>query len=323
MAEPVRRPVWLDCDPGHDDAFALLLAGHHASLELLGVSTVAGNQTLDNVTRNALRVLHCGGLGAVRVAKGAAKPLLGPPKTCPEIHGESGLDGPEVPCATREPEAAAAITVMAEAIKGAAKQGERVVLVCTGALTNAALLLAVYPELVEVVEVVFMGGALGQGNTGPVQEFNIMIDPHAAQMVLQAGCPVTMVPLEVTHTVLVTPGVLDRVGTASPFRQLMSSLLTFFAESYSKVFGFRDPPLHDPVAVAYVVAPHLFQTRRLRVDVECASPLSFGQTVCDVWAQSGNAPNCTVATAVDVEGFWDLQHAAIAAADAASPMNSR
>ena len=194
---------------------------------------------------------------------------------------------------------------------------------CTGALTNAALLLSVYPELADVLRVVLMGGAMGAGNTGAVAEFNIQLDPEAASIVFNSGADVTMVPLEVTHTALVTPEVLARIrgDGASRFRRVVGELLTFFAASYERVFGFSSPPLHDPCAVAAAFAPQLFTLRRMRVDVETASPLSAGQTVCDIWGQSAAPPNVTVATAMDVPAFWALMHAALDAADAASPMN--
>ncbi len=152
---------------------------------------------------------------------------------------------------------------------------------------------------------------MGRGNTGPVAEFNIQIDPEAAAAVLGSGARVSMVPLDVTHTVLATERVLARLlaGDApSPFRRAVHGLLLFFAGTYRDVFGFTEgPPLHDPVAVALALAPGLFRTELLRVDVECASPLSYGQTVCDVWRQSGRAPNCAVATKVDVDAFFEAR----------------
>ncbi|GLC42326.1 hypothetical protein PLESTB_000659200 [Pleodorina starrii] len=413
-------PVWLDCDPGHDDATAILLAGHTPGLELLGVSTIGGNQTLAKVTKNALDVLDAVGLSHIDVVAGQPRPLMRPPLLCPEIHGDTGLDGPGggrlLPRSPRSPLPGKAITVISRAIEAAYEQlqrertgqqqqqqqrggeggggegswrssssssssspsGERVRLVCTGALTNAALLLTVYPELSEMVEVVIMGGCMGVGNTGPVVEFNIQTDPEAAKIVFESGVPLTMVPLEVTHTVLATPQVLAAIGgiggmgataataaaagavgiaaeaaaaagpasaalstaappppssspvapaagtaaaAASPFRHTIQQLLLFFAETYKRVFRFEHPPLHDPVAVAYVIRPDLFECRRMRVDVETCSSLSYGQTVCDVWGQSAAPPNVNVVLQVDVEGVWRLLLEAVARADAGSPLN--
>ncbi|PRW32902.1 N-D-ribosylpurine ribohydrolase [Chlorella sorokiniana] len=347
------RPVWLDCDPGHDDALALILAGHSPALDLLGVSTVAGNETVEKVTDNALRVLAAAGQPHIEVVAGAAKPLLrAAPLLCAEIHGETGLDGPlggpVLPPAPHGPLTGKAPMVMFERIaaahqrlkaaagaggansssggdgSGSGKEQPRVALIATAALTNVALLLALYPEVADMVEIVIMGGCLGVGNTGAVMEFNIQTDPEAARMVFESGIPLTMVPLEVTHTALATTSVLQRVRTHSPtpFLRLMVDLLMFFADTYRTVFKFEDPPLHDPCAVAYVIAPHLFKTELLRVDVETASSLSAGQTVVDIWHQSTQPKNCTVCMEMDVARFWDLQIEAIHAADRRSPLNS-
>ncbi|PSC68749.1 N-D-ribosylpurine ribohydrolase [Micractinium conductrix] len=329
---PARKLVWLDCDPGHDDAVALILAGCSPAIELLGVSTVAGNQTVEKVTDNALRVLAAAGLQHIDVVAGAARPLLRAASLlCPEIHGESGLDGPlGGPVLPAPPHAAVpgkAPIVMFERISAAYQRGggtQRVHLVAVAALTNVALLLALYPEVIEMVEITIMGGCLGVGNTGPVQEFNIQTDPEAARLVFESGAPLTMVPLEVTHTALVSTSVVQRVRThtPSPFLGLMVDMLTFFADTYSTVFAFADPPLHDPCAVAYVIAPELFKSKLLRVDVETASPFSTGQTVVDSWGQSGAPKNCTVCMEMDVPRFWDLVMAAMHAADRVSPLNS-
>ena len=247
-------PVWLDCDPGHDDALAIMLAAYTPGITLLGVSTVHGNQTLAKTTLNARRVLAMAGVTGLRVAPGAAKPLLRPPRACPEIHGDSGLDGPDLSSYDAVADASQqqpAIVQMHAALREA---GERATLVCTGALTNAALLLSVYPELAATVRVVFMGGAVRGGNTGAVAEFNIQLDPEAAAVVLDSGAHVTMVPLDVTHTALVTPDVLrciragpDGNASNSRFRRIVGELLTYFAASYRAVFAFDSPPLHDPV----------------------------------------------------------------------------
>lgn len=217
-----RVPVWLDCDPGHDDAFAIILLGHDPGAELLGISTSYGNQTVEKTTLNALRVCALAGL-SVRVVAGAAKPFLRPGRECPEIHGESGLDGPALPQPTQPALDGKAIQVMAEALLQASAAGRQPVLVCTGALTNAALLLSVYPELMQRIRLVLMGGALGAGNTGPCAEFNLQLDPEAAAMVFQSGVDLTMIPLEVTHTALATPLVLQSIDGLehSEFRRVI------------------------------------------------------------------------------------------------------
>uniref|UniRef100_A0A383V2J0 Inosine/uridine-preferring nucleoside hydrolase domain-containing protein n=1 Tax=Tetradesmus obliquus TaxID=3088 RepID=A0A383V2J0_TETOB len=329
------QAVWLDCDPGHDDAMAILLAGYSPALQLLGVSTVASNQVVEKTTRNALDMLDLIGLTHIGVVMGQAKPLLRPAALlCPEIHGETGLDGPQggpvLPHSGRQALPGKAAIVMFEAIQqhyGRQPQ-QRVQLVCTGALTNAALLLLLYPEVAGMIEITIMGGALGVGNTGPVQEFNIQVDPEAARVVFEAGVPLTMVPLEVTHTALATPEVLGRMfsrggaGSISPFKALVELLLTFFASTYKDVFGFHGgAPLHDPCAIAAVIAPSIFKFELMRVDIETVSPLAAGQTVCDIWHQSSAPKNCRVAREMDVDAFWELMLAAVDATDLAAPMN--
>ncbi|GBF87982.1 N-D-ribosylpurine ribohydrolase [Raphidocelis subcapitata] len=326
-----RIPVWLDCDPGHDDAFAIILAAYHPRLHLLGISTVAGNQSVEKVTRNALDVLHFAGVPGVGVVAGQAGPLMRAAAICPEIHGETGLDGPHggpaLPHSRRAPLPGKAPVVMAEAISaflGEHPDAGPVRLICTGALTNAALLLALYPELKGGLAITLMGGAIGVGNMGPVTEFNIQVDPEAAKMVFEAGVPLQMVPIEVTHTALATPEVLGRLLSShagiSKFKALVGQLLTFFAATYREVFKFEAAPLHDPCAVALVAAPSIFEVEEMRVDIETISPLSAGQTVCDVWHQTGRPKNCAVARAMDVDAFWDILIAALDRAEAASPL---
>lgn len=263
---------------------------------------------------------------------GQGKALMRPPLHCPQIHGESGLDGPYggpvLPPATHSALPGKAVIVMADAIRERFLQGDgnvKVQLVATGALTNIALLIILFPEIVDMIEIVLMGGALGVGNTGPVVEFNIQTDPEAAHVVFESGAPLTMVPLEVTHTALATPEVLARINNPPdhPFLELIIELLMFFAETYKRVFRFEHPPLHDPCAVAYVIAPELFKVEHVRVDVETCSPLSAGQTVVDVWGSSGKAPNANVCMEMEVDKFWDLMVDAIHAAALASPLREK
>lgn len=340
-------PVVLDVDPGHDDALAIILAGFYTNLLL--VSTVAGNQSLEKVTINALNMLEVAGMGHVPVVAGAARPLVRPPVHCPEIHGDSGLDAmggrafPPLP-AGRAPLKEKAINVMAATIMGHhQKTGEKVTLIATGALTNVALLLSVYPEVKDSLEkIVTMGGAIGLGNTSPAAEFNCEIDPEACAVVLGCGLPVSITPLEVTHTALVTREVLARIaatggegsaaGAASaalasrtPFRDLIINLLMFFSSAYNDTFGMPDPPLHDPCAVLLAVAPELFETKTCGVYVETGAGVCAGRTVVDLLGMRKGVPGfnpVTVALKMDVPRFWDAMCAAIDAADAKSVLNA-
>ena len=326
-----KKRVWLDCDPGHDDAMAIILAAgpsHLYSVNLIGVSTVCGNQTVEKTTDNALRILNLINRNDVPVYRGADKPLTRPKRNCPEIHGESGIDGPDIPGAPRGAHPTPAVVAMAEALLSG-DPADKPTLVATGALTNVALLFSVYPEVIDrLSELVIMGGAYqGLGNTGPTAEFNIQCDPEAAHIVFEAGLKsLVMVPLEVTHTVLVTPKIREgfkdsRLFKGLRLRLLLDELMHFFEESYKKVFGFEHPPLHDPVAVFYVIGPHYFKTKRMRVDIDCGQ-LCAGTTVCDHYGMSGKEPNVTVCTEVDVEAFWKHMLAAVWQADKVSPINN-
>eukprot|EP00007_Cunea_sp_BSH-02190019_P008736 CAMPEP_0174231900 /NCGR_PEP_ID=MMETSP0417-20130205/2314_1 /TAXON_ID=242541 /ORGANISM="Mayorella sp, Strain BSH-02190019" /LENGTH=349 /DNA_ID=CAMNT_0015309863 /DNA_START=63 /DNA_END=1109 /DNA_ORIENTATION=+ len=345
MSVSERIPVWIDCDPGHDDAMALLLAGHHPRLEVLGISTVFGNQSVEKTTLNALKVLQVGGLEHIPVYMGQAKPLVRPGLLCPEIHGESGLDigkkPTEVPASEAADDAVSSVgfpplTLRVREGKAVLRMYEhiaaserKVTLVAVGCLTNVALLLTLYPEVRPLLErIVLMGGAMGVGNISPVAEFNILNDPEAASVVFEAGVPLVQVPLEVTHTgALVTRSVLDRIralqrsgapteaGDAlrtepglSPFLRLITDLLLFFGKTYKEVFGFDDPPLHDPVAVAYVIDPSMFTVEQMRVDVELQSAMCAGQTVCDIFHMSTKPKNVTMCKRVDSERFWELMY---------------
>lgn len=321
-----KKRVWLDCDPGHDDAMAIILAAglsHAYSVNLIGVSTVCGNQTVEKTTDNALRILNLINRNDVPVYRGADKPLTRPKRNCPEIHGESGLDGPDIPSAPKGAHPTPAVVAMAEALLSG-DPADKPTLVATGALTNVALLFSVYPEVIDrLSELVIMGGAYqGLGNTGPTAEFNIQCDPEAAHIVFEAGLKsLVMVPLEVTHTVLVTPEIRNNFK-GSRFRLLLDELMHFFEESYKKVFGFERPPLHDPVAVFYVMLPSLFSTKRMRVDIDCGQ-LCAGTTVCDHYGMSGKEPNVTVCTEVDVREFWQFMVLAVEQADRDSPINNK
>ena len=321
-----RQPLWLDCDPGHDDALAIILAGHSPSIDLLGISTVSGNQSLAKTTSNAAKVCVAAGLtGRCTVSAGQAVPLLRKAKHDPEIHGESGLGGTELLPGDEELPAGLiteekGVLAMANALMASDRP---VSLVATGALTNVALLLHLYPEAKpKIREICLMGGAMTTGNRGPVQEFNILCDPEAAAMVFESGCKVVMVPLEVTHTALVTPEVLRDIRGLGDgaFPVLVEQLLVFFRDTYKRVFGFAHPPLHDPCAVAWVIAPHLFDTELMRVDVECGSSLTAGQTVCDVWHYSSLPKNVHVTKSMNVSAFWELMLAALRKANAVCPL---
>jgi len=315
--------VWLDCDPGHDDAFAIILSGHNSALHLLGVSTVAGNQSVEKTTTNAITVLAISGLEHVDVVKGQAVPLLRPSLVCPEIHGETGLD-----CAKGIPELVLKLAIPKKAVLHMydviSAYPRKVTIVATACLTNIALLLTIFPEVkANIDKIVLLGGAIGVGNMTPAAEFNILVDPEAAKIVFESGLPIVMVPLEVSHTALVTPDIIARIQALhTPYADLMVDLLLYFAKSYLELFKFNHPPLHDPLAVAYVISPEIFQTTFMRVDIETQSELCFGQTVCDIYHMSKRPKNVTVATRVDIPVFWNLLLDALGKANQKSVLNA-
>ena len=297
-------PVILDVDPGHDDAVAIMLACGAPGLDLLAVTTVAGNVPLQKTTRNALRILSLIGHTDVPVAAGASSPLHRPLRTAEDIHGESGLDGPEIPDPSFEPDEHSAIELIADTLK---ETPEPVTLIPTGPLTNVAAFLREHPELKDrIARISLMGGSIGLGNTTPAAEFNVYVDPEAAREVFESGLPIIMSGLDVTHQADTGPAEREALRSLGRVGEVITELLEFFAATYERTFGFAAPPLHDPVAVAAVMEPSLLQTRPMRVDVECESELTRGETVCDFYGITGKPPNAEVGVALDREGFFDL-----------------
>jgi inosine-uridine nucleoside N-ribohydrolase len=298
-------PVLLDCDPGHDDAIAILLAaGRRDAVDLRAVTTVGGNAELEKVTLNARRVLTLAGVADVPIAAGAARPRRGDLVTALEVHGQSGLDGADLPEPAMEVDPRGAVELMAE--RGPAT------VVATGPLTNVAALLEHAPEA--VAEVVWMGGSTERGNTRPYAEFNAMVDPEAAQLVFESGVPVTMVGLNLTHQAQATDDVVERFrALGTPVGEAVIGWLSFFADTYRQVYGFGGPPVHDPCALALVIDPTLVRCDELFVAIETEGRWTRGATVVDVHGRFGRAPNARVAMELDVPRFWDLVIDAVAA----------
>jgi inosine-uridine nucleoside N-ribohydrolase len=294
----VSIPILLDCDPGHDDAIALLLALASPEVELLGVTTVAGNQTLDKTTANAIRVLELAGRGDVPVAAGSPRPLVREPFVAAYVHGETGLDGPELPAPKGAPVEAHAVDFLAERLNGAT-------LVATGPLTNVALLLARHPEA-SPERIVLMGGAIAEGNVTPAAEFNVWADPEAAARVFASGIDVTMVGLDVTHRALLTGAHAEQLRGVGRVGRFVAELLDFYGVFHREVYGFDGSPVHDAVAVAQAIRPELLELETLNVRVDCESSLCRGRTVVDVWRRTGLEPNAHVAVGIESDAFLDL-----------------
>jgi inosine-uridine nucleoside N-ribohydrolase len=297
----VSTKILIDCDPGHDDAIAILLALASPELELLGVTTVAGNQTLDKTTRNALVTLEVSGRSDIPVAAGADAPLRRQLRTAAHVHGETGLDGPELPDPSAEPVDAHAADFLAEHIEPG------VVLVPTAPLTNVALLLERHPDVRERLDrIVWMGGAIAEGNVTPAAEFNAFVDPEAAAAVFTSGIPITMIGLDVTHKALFTRDHAERVRAAGRSGRFVAELSDFLLGFHERSYGFAGSPIHDAMAVAHVITPTLVATRRANVAVETRSELCDGRTVVDLRGVTGREPNADVGVDVDPRRFLEL-----------------
>ncbi len=296
-------PVICDCDPGHDDAIMLMLAGASKRLRVLAVTACCGNQTIEKTTYNVRRICTLLGLN-VPIAAGRPRPLLNPPMTAGNIHGQSGLDGPVLP----EPEVPLldipSVELMARILRASS---EPVTIISTGPLTNTAALLLAHPELKEkIARISFMGGGLQFGNWTPAAEFNILVDPEAADTVLRSGIPVTMSGLDVTLKALVFEEDFNRIrAVGNRVAQVVADWLEFFYKFHREI-GYAGAPLHDVCAAAVLVAPELFEKHNYNVEVELSGEYTRGATVADVYNRWGREPNATCVTGVNREGFVDL-----------------
>ncbi|HET8812513.1 MAG TPA: nucleoside hydrolase [Gaiella sp.] len=295
-------PIVLDCDPGHDDAIALLLALASPELELLGVTTTYGNQTVEKTTANALRVLELVGRTDVPVARGASEPLSRPLTVAAHVHGDSGLDGPALPPPSVGPTGTPAVEWLAETIQRAKTP---VTLVPTGPLTNIARYLESHGTA-GIDHIVLMGGAIAEGNMTPAAEFNVWADPEAAQIVFDAALDVTMIGLDVTHKAVTGPDVQRRLRESGSTGVFVAELIDFFTVYHRQTYGWEGAPIHDAVAVAHLIRPGLVETKLRNVEVERVSELCRGRTVVDLWLRTDRAPNAHVGVDLDGAAFFDL-----------------
>lgn len=309
------KKIILDCDPGHDDAVAILLAVGNPNIDLIGVTTVGGNQSLDKVTYNARAVLEKAHATDIPVYAGCDRPIVRKQEVAASIHGETGLDGVELPEPTRPLEPGHAVNWIIDTIMN--NEPGTITLVPTGPLTNIAMAVRMEPRIVErVKEVVLMGGGYHVGNWSAVAEFNIKVDPEAAHIVFNEAWPITMVGLDLTHQALCTPAVQRCIeGVGTDLAMFVSGLMDFFRKTYQDNQDFIDPPVHDPCTVAYLIDPSVVQTRRCPVDIEIHGELTLGMTVADLRGPEPSAEEChtQVATKLDFDRFWDLVTEAIKA----------
>lgn len=307
------RNIIIDCDPGHDDAIAILMAlAHKDRLNIKGITTVGGNQTLEKITDNALKILSFVNED-IKVARGAEGPLLRELRTGAEAHGESGMDGPILP----EPKFNAveenAIEFMAKIIK---ESNEPITLVPLGPLTNIALLLKSYPELKEKIEYIsLMGGACYGGNVTPCAEFNIYVDPEAARIVFNSGIPIAMSGLDVTHKAQIFDDEIAKLKDLGTVSNMVAELLDFYSIA-SKRFGFEGSALHDPCAVAWLLKPEIFTAKKCHVDIETYGELTRGMTVVDCTIKDEKNGNTEVLFDVNREAFVNMVFDALKILDA-------
>ncbi len=299
-----RRKIILDCDPGHDDAFAILLAGNNPSLDLIGITVESGNQTLEKTGRNALNLCQYLSID-VPVCLGVSTPIIKEVEVCEAIHGETGLDGFEFPKLKIEFDKRHAVNFIVESIMNSK---EKVTMVTTGPMTNFALALRLEPKIMDnIEEVVLMGGSYSSGNVTPAAEFNIYCDPEAAHIVFNSGLKVTMVGLDVTRKVKVYSSVVDRMEKIENNASTMFvKLMKVFNENQKKVFGFDGAPLHDPVTIAYLIDPSLLDVQHVHCEIDISQSSSYGRTNCDMFDYLQLGKNTYVAKDIDVAKFWDI-----------------
>ena len=301
------KKIILDCDPGHDDALALTMAVASPKIDVLAVTTSAGNQTPDKTLNNAMRMLTLLHREDIPVAQGNQTPLVEPLETAPEVHGETGLDGADLPDPDFKVQPIPAIELIAKTLR---ESDEKVTLVVTGPMTNAALFLRVYPDLAKekIDQIVFMGGAMGLGNWRPSVEFNIFVDPEAAKIVMNFGLPLVMAPLNVTHKAQIMKDEIEQIRQIdNPVAQAFYGLLNFFEQYHENPkWGFEGAPLHDPCTIAWLIDSTMFGTDKMNVDVETQGDLTRGETVCDYYQLTGKPQNTEVLLDIDREKFIQL-----------------
>jgi pyrimidine-specific ribonucleoside hydrolase len=316
------RPILLDCDPGHDDAIAIMLAVADPGIDLRAVTTVAGNVTVEHTTRNALRVLDMVGRADIPVAAGRDRPRVRDLSTAAVMHGDSGLAGPLPTEPSRSALDIPALDLIEQHLLDA---DEPLTLVATGPLTNMADVVERLPHLrSRIRELVIMGGAVDLGNWTPAAEFNIWVDPHAADLVFRAARPpgvgrpedgiaLTMIGLEVTHQAWLDDGHADRLRHTGQAGRFVAELLDHFVGFHQERFGWEGGPIHDAVTIAHLIDPTLVSTLPMNVRIETESPLCIGRTVADRWSVTGLPANAEVGLGIDRDRFVTLLLERIAA----------
>lgn len=300
-----KRKIILDCDPGHDDAVAIMMAARHPKLELLGITIVAGNQSLEKTSINGLNV--CQHLGIdVPVCAGCSVPMVRAKQIiADDIHGVTGLDGPVFEPLTKKLDSRHAVDFIIETLM---KSDGDITLVPTGPLTNIAMAMRMEPRIIDKIkEIVLMGGSYQLGNVTPAGEFNIVADAEAAYVVFTSGRPIVMMGLDLTRQALCYPEIVDRMDMiGNKAAHLFADLMRFFGATQKKVFGWAGGPLHDPTCIAYLIDPSCIETKPMYTEIEIRSEKCYGRTLCDYFNTTKKEPNSLVAVKLDKEKFWNI-----------------
>ena len=303
-----KRPIIIDCDPGQDDAIGLLLAmSSPDELDILGVTTVAGNVPLALTERNARQVRDIAGRRDVPVYAGCSKPMVRDLITAEHVHGKSGIDGIDIVEPKQPLEKQHAVDFIVDALSGA--DNDSITLVPMGPLTNIGQAFTKDPSILRNVEqIILMGGAMREGgNISPSAEFNILVDPHAADIVFRCGRPITVMGLDVTHQVLATPERRDRIRTIdNEAARATAGMLDFFNRHDTVKYGSMGAPLHDPCTIAFLLKPELFKGKLCNISIETESELTMGNTAVDFWHVTDRPKNATWIHTADADGFYDL-----------------
>ncbi len=299
-----KKKIILDCDPGHDDAVAIILAAKSEKIDLLGITVVAGNQTLEKTQVNARNV--CQSLGIdVPVYAGCGRPMIREKMVAADIHGETGLDGPVFEPLTKPLEEKHAVNFIIDTLM--ASDGD-ITMVTTGPMTNLAMAMRMEPQIIpKIQQIVLMGGAYTNGNVTPAAEFNIIADADAAYVCFTSGRPITMVGLDVTRKALCYPAIVERMGmVGNKASKLFVDLMGHFCKSQKEVFGWEGGPLHDPITIAYLIDPTVLTVKPMHAEIDIRSVQSYGRTNCDFFGYQKLAPTADVAIDIDVEKFWNM-----------------
>jgi|TARA_B110000116_G_C16797351_1_gene567665 purine nucleosidase len=301
------QKIIIDTDPGQDDAVAILLALVSDELDVLGITCVAGNVPLHLTASNACKILELANLPAVPVYLGSDRPMLRKLRTAEKAHGKTGLDGPELPEPKIEYQPIGAVEFIIASVM--ASEPKTITLCLLGPLTNIALALRQEPGIASrIKEIVLMGGGFFEGgNVTPCAEFNIYVDPEAAHEVLHSGIPIVMHPLDVTHQVIASFDIIERLKDLNNGpAQATAEMLGFYGRFNNRKYGYSGAPLHDPNVIAYLIAPDLYDGRLINVEVEINSELTLGMTVVDWWSSTVRPKNVFYVNHVDADKFFDL-----------------